>query len=142
MSQRAPIADLPEFGQLDRRGIAALVGVAPINRDSGPMRGKRTIAGGRADARNALYMATLSAIRSNPVISKHYKSLVERGRPPQVGASIVSFLRISNFDTTLKCGGFDDRLPWMQHRQAGCGTARGHTYERGRRPLKPGRTSC
>ena len=66
------IADLPELGQLDRRRIAALVGVAPINRDSGQMRGRRTIAGGRIDVRNALYMATLSAIRWNPVISQHY----------------------------------------------------------------------
>ena len=51
------IADLPELGQLDRRRVAALVGVAPVNRDSGQMRGKRTIAGGRADVRSALYMA-------------------------------------------------------------------------------------
>lgn len=78
------IADLPELGQLDRRRIAALVGVAPINRDSGQMRGKRTISGGRSDVRSALYMATLSAIRWNPVISKHYQSLVERGRPKKV----------------------------------------------------------
>jgi transposase len=78
------IADLPELGQLDRRRIAALVGVAPINRDSGQMRGKRTIAGGRSDVRSALYMATLSAIRWNPVISKHYQRLVERGRPKKV----------------------------------------------------------
>src|SRR5262249_13530427 len=79
------IADLPELGQLDRRRIAALVGVAPVNRDSGQMRGKRAIAGGRSDVRNALYMATLSAIRWNPVISKHYRGLVERGRPKKVG---------------------------------------------------------
>jgi transposase len=79
VTARTLIADLPELGQLDRRRIAALVGVAPINRDSGQMRGKRTLAGGRADVRNALYMATLAAIRWNPVISKHYKSLVERG---------------------------------------------------------------
>ena len=78
------IADLPELGQLDRRCLAALVGVAPINRDSGLMRGKRTIAGGRSDVRSALYMATLSAIRCNPVISKHYRSLAERGRPKKV----------------------------------------------------------
>ena len=85
------IADLPELGQLDRRRVAALVGVAPVNRNSGQMRGKRTIAGGRADVRNALYMATLSAIRWNPVISKHYKSLVERGRPKKV--AIVACMR-------------------------------------------------
>jgi transposase len=85
------IADLPELGQLDRRRLAALVGVAPINRDSGQMRGKRTIAGGRTDVRNALYMATLAATRWNPVISKHYHSLVERGRPKKV--ALVACMR-------------------------------------------------
>ena len=85
------IADLPELGQLDRRRIAALVGVAPINRDSGQMRGRRTIAGGRTDVRNALYMAALSAIRWNPVISEHYQSLVERGRPKKV--ALVACMR-------------------------------------------------
>jgi transposase len=85
------IADLPELGQLDRRRVAALVGVAPVNRDSGQMRGKRTIAGGRVDVRNALYMATLSAVRWNPVISKHYRSLVERGRPKMV--ALVACMR-------------------------------------------------
>lgn len=85
------IADLPELGQLDRRRIAALVGVAPLNRDSGQMRGRRTIAGGRTEVRNALYMATLSAIRWNPVISKHYQSLVDRGRPRKV--ALVACMR-------------------------------------------------
>ena len=85
------IADLPELGQLDRRRIAALVGVAPINRDSGQMRGRRMIAGGRTDVRNALYMAALSAIRWNPVISEHYRSLVERGRPKKV--ALVACMR-------------------------------------------------
>src|SRR3974377_685982 len=85
------IADLPELGQLDRRRVAALVGVAPVNRDSGQMRGKRTIAGGRTDVRNALYMATLSGIRWNPVISKHYKCLVDRGRPKKV--ALVACMR-------------------------------------------------
>lgn len=85
------IADLPELGQLDRRQVAALVGVAPINRDSGQMHGKRTIAGGRTDVRNALYMATLSATRWNPVISKHYQSLVGRGLPKKV--ALVACMR-------------------------------------------------
>jgi transposase len=91
VTSRTLIADLPELGQLDRRRIAALVGVAPVNRDSGQMRGRRTIAGGRADVRNALYMATLSATRWNPVISQHYKSLVERGRPKKV--ALVACMR-------------------------------------------------
>jgi transposase len=91
VTARTLIADLPELGQLDRRRIAALVGVAPVNRDSGQMRGKRTIAGGRIEVRNVLYMATLSATRWNPVISQHYKSLVERGRPRKV--ALVACMR-------------------------------------------------
>lgn len=85
------IADLPELGQLDRRRVAALVGVAPINRDSGQMRGKRTIAGGRIEVRNALYMATLAAVRWNPVINRHYHGLVDRGRPKKV--ALVACMR-------------------------------------------------
>jgi len=91
VTSRTLIADLPALGQLDRRRIAALVGVAPVNRDSGQMRGRRTIAGGRTDVRNALYMATLSATRWNPVIRQHYKSLVERGRPKKV--ALVACMR-------------------------------------------------
>ena len=91
VTARTLIADLPELGQLDRRRIAALVGVAPINRDSGQMRGRRTIAGGRTDVRSVLYMATLSATQWNPVISDHYKALVERGRPKKV--ALVACMR-------------------------------------------------
>jgi transposase len=91
VTSRTLIADLPELGILDRRQIAALVGVAPINRDSGQMRGRRTIAGGRADVRSILYMATLSAARWNPVISEHYKALVARGRPKKV--ALVACMR-------------------------------------------------
>jgi transposase len=77
---RTLIADLPELGRLDRRKIAALVGVAPINRDSGLMRGRRTIAGGRAPVRTALYMAALVASRSNPVIAPYYQKLRAAGK--------------------------------------------------------------
>jgi transposase len=69
---RTLIAELPELGRLDRRKIAALVGVAPVNRDSGLARGRKTIAGGRAPVRTALYMAALVVSRSNPVIAAHY----------------------------------------------------------------------
>jgi transposase len=96
------IADLPELGQLDRRRIAALVGVAPMHRDSGQMRGKRTIAGGRAEVRAALYMATLAATRWNPVIRKHYKSLVERGRPKKV-ALVACMRRAFSASSTPLC---------------------------------------
>lgn len=84
VTSRTLIAEMSELGGLDRRRVAALVGVAPINRDSGQMRGHRAIAGGRTTVRNALYMATLSAARHNPVIKAHYQQLVARGRPKKV----------------------------------------------------------
>jgi len=77
-------AKLPELGHLDRRTIAALVGVAPLNRDSGAFRGKRFVHGGRADVRTALYMATLAAIRCNPVIRAFHHRLIAAGKPPKV----------------------------------------------------------
>ena len=84
VTARTLIAELPELGQLDRRRIAALVGVAPVNRDSGQMRGHRAIAGGRTSVRNTLFMATLTAARWNPVIRAHYTQLIARGRPKKV----------------------------------------------------------
>jgi transposase len=102
------IADLPELGQLDRRRLAALVGVAPINRDSGKMRGRRTIAGGRTDVRNVLYMATLSAIRWNPVISRHYQNLLQRGRPKKV-ALIACMRRLLGILNAI----IRDKAPWQ-----------------------------
>lgn len=78
---RALIADLPELGSLTRRRIAALVGVAPFNRDSGSMRGRRAIAGGRHTVRTVLFMATLTATRCNPAIRAAYMRLVAAGKP-------------------------------------------------------------
>lgn len=78
------LADLPELGQLNRRQIAALTGVAPLNRDSGTLRGKRTIWGGRATVRGALYMATLVATRFNPVIKQIYQRLLSAGKLKKV----------------------------------------------------------
>ena len=77
---RTLIAELPELGHLDRRKIAALVGVAPINRDSGTLRGRRTIAGGRPAVRTALYMAALVASRANPLIAAYYAKLRAAGK--------------------------------------------------------------
>lgn len=91
ITARTLIADLPELGRLDRRRIAALVGVAPINRDSGQMRGHRAIAGGRTAVRNVLYMATLVATRWNPVIKAHYARIVQAGRPKKL--AIVACMR-------------------------------------------------
>lgn len=78
------MAELPELGTLNRRQICALAGVAPFNRDSGTLRGRRCVWGGRAPVRNALYMATISAIRCNPVISAFYRRLLEAGKPTKV----------------------------------------------------------
>lgn len=78
------LASLPELGTLDRKSIAALVGVAPFNRDSGNMRGRRAIWGGRAPVRCALYMATLSSVRFNPLIKDFYHRLILAGKPPKV----------------------------------------------------------
>jgi transposase len=75
---------LPELGTLKRKPLAALVGVAPFNCDSGTLRGKRHCFGGRAELRSALYMATLSAIRCNPVIKPFYQRLVAAGKPKKV----------------------------------------------------------
>jgi transposase len=69
---------LPELGKLNRQQIAALVGVAPFNCDSGKMRGKRSIWGGRAHVRCALYMAALVASRHNPVIKAYYQRLLTK----------------------------------------------------------------
>jgi transposase len=75
---------VPELGQLDRRAIAALVGLAPFNRDSGVMRGRRSIYGGRSHVRTLLYMAATTAIRCNPVIRTFYERLRSRGKPHKV----------------------------------------------------------
>jgi len=78
------IARLPELGSLNRKEVAALVGVAPFNRDSGTLRGKRTVWGGRGPLRTALYMATLVATRYNPVLRDFYHRLCAAGKPKKV----------------------------------------------------------
>ena len=85
------LAYLPELGTLDRRQIAALVGVAPFNRDSGTLRGKRTVWGGRARVRAVLYMGTLSATRYNPFIRDFYQRLLAHGKPKKV--ALVACMR-------------------------------------------------
>lgn len=84
VSSATLLAMLPELGTLDRRQIAALVGVAPLNRDSGAHRGKRSIWGGRANVRAVLHMATLVAVRHNPRLGTFYEGLVARGKKPKV----------------------------------------------------------
>lgn len=92
------LADLPELGELNNKEISKLVGVAPINRDSGKLRGKRRIQGGRANIRTVLYMATLSATQCNPVIKTFYKKLVAQGKHKKVAltACMRKFIIILN----------------------------------------------
>lgn len=85
------LAELPELGQLDRRQIAALVGVAPVAHDSGTLRGKRAIAGGRARVRQVLYMAALVGVRRNPLLTAFYARLLAAGKPKKV--ALVACMR-------------------------------------------------
>ena len=89
--QATSLALLPELGRLSRQQIAKLVGVAPMNRDSGQTTGKRRIRGGRAPVRVALYMATLSAVRWDPVMRAHYQQLRARGKLGKV--ALVACMR-------------------------------------------------
>ena len=89
---------LPELGSLGRRQIAALVGLAPFNRDSGMMRGQRRIWGGRAEVRSVLYMATLAAVRGENAIAAFHRRMVEKGKPAKVAlvAAMRKLLTILN----------------------------------------------
>lgn len=89
--QATSLALLPELGRLTRQQIAKLVGIAPMNRDSGQMHGKRRIRGGRAPVRVALYMATLSAVRWDPIMRAHYQQLRARGKLGKV--ALVACMR-------------------------------------------------
>jgi transposase len=84
VSARTLVAELPELGRLNRKQIASLVGLAPIARDSGTWRGKRSIRGGRGQVRGALYMATVTAVRSNFHIRAFYQRLCAAGKPHKV----------------------------------------------------------
>ncbi len=98
------LAELPELGQLCRRRIAALVGVAPLNRDSGQMRGQRSIWGGRADVRKTLYMATLVAVRHSPVFKAFYERLVAAGKPKKVALVAAMRKLLTTLNAIAKSG--------------------------------------
>jgi transposase len=108
ITARTLIAELPELGRLDRRRIAALVGVAPVNRDSGAWRGHRAIAGGRATVRTTLYMAALSATSRNPALRALYLRLRQRGRPAK--SALVAAMRklLTILNAIMR-----DRRPWQ-----------------------------
>jgi len=98
LTRAAMLAWLPELGSLKRRQIAALVGIAPFNRDSGTHRGARVIWGGRAQVRRILYMATVAGIRCNPVLREFYQRLRAQGKPAKVAltACMRKLLTIMN----------------------------------------------
>lgn len=101
------IAGLPELGTLSRRQIAALCGVAPLNRDSGLFRGRRTIWGGRAHVRSVLYMAAVCASRFNPAIRRFYRRLVEAGKKPKVALTACMRKLLCILNVIMK-----NRTPW------------------------------
>lgn len=111
-------ANLPELGTLAHKQIAALVGVAPLNRDSGTLRGKRTVWGGRAQVRTALYMAAIVAARFNPVIRAFYQRLCAAGKAKNV--ALVACMRklLTIVNAMLK-----HRTPWRQGMAAACAGA-------------------
>ena len=98
------LADLPELGQLNRQKIAALVGGAPFNHDSGKRRGKRRIFGGRNSVRSVLYMATLSGIRHNPVIRSFYQRLLAKGKVKKVALTACMRKLLVILNTMVKSG--------------------------------------
>ena len=98
------LAELPELGKLDRKKIAALVGVAPFNRDSGFMQGKRAIWGGRASVRTVLYMAIHSARRFNPVIKAFYDRLIQSGKLPKVALTACMRKMLTILNAMLASG--------------------------------------
>jgi len=105
---RTLIAELPELGSLDRRKIAALVGLAPFNRDSGTLRGRRMIAGGRAPVRAVLYMAALVASRRNPLIRAFYQRLLAAGKPKKLALTACMRKLLTILNAIVR-----DRTPWQ-----------------------------
>lgn len=113
------ITELPELGKLNRKQIAALVGVAPLNRDSGTFRGTRRIWGGRAAVRSCLYMAALSAAHHNPVIRKSYRRLLSKGKPKKVALTACMRKLLVTLNVMVRdqrtWGAFGAPLPQLQH---------------------------
>ena len=101
------LADLPELGTLSRKQIAALVGVAPLTCDSGTLRGRRIVWGGRARVRAALYMAALVATRCNPVIRDFYQRLLVAGKPKKVALVACMHKLLTILNALLRQG-----VPW------------------------------
>jgi transposase len=103
------LAELPELGTLDRKRLAALVGVAPLNRDSGTLRGKRLVWGGRGRVRTALYMAALVAVRHNALLRAFYARLLRAGKPKKVALTACMHKLLLILNAVLRAG-----APWRQ----------------------------
>ena len=112
---RTLLAELPELGTLTRKQIAALVGVAPLNRDSGTFRGKRTIWGGRATVRAVLYMGALVAARHNAVLRAFYQRLRGAGKAPKVALTACMRKLLTILNAILK-----HRTPWRERAAHAC----------------------
>jgi transposase len=96
------VPGVPELGQLGRRPIAALVGLAPFPRDSGASRGKRAIWGGRAVVRTALYLAAMSGVRFNPVLRAYYQRLVAAGKPKKAALIAAAHKLLTILNTMVR----------------------------------------
>ena len=107
-TQAMLMAALPELGTLTHREIAKLVGVAPLNCDSGKFKGKRTTWGGRANVRAALYMAALSASRFDPTIKAFYQRLLLAGKPKKVALIACMHKLLTIINAVIKSG-----MPWQ-----------------------------
>ncbi len=105
---RTLLADLPELGTLNRKQVAAMVGVAPLNRDSGTLRGHRRVWGGRAPVRAALYMSALAATRFNPVIKAFYQRLCAAGKAKKVALTACMHKLLMILNAMMKHG-----TPWQ-----------------------------
>ena len=105
VAQRSAIAiitAIPELGTLSSKQVASLAGLAPFNRDSGTMRGKRSISGGRKTARKALYMAALVGTRHNPVLKEFYQRLRAAGKPFKVAITATMRKLLTHLNALLK----------------------------------------
>jgi len=107
LTSQSLLAWLPELGTLNRKQIAALVGVAPFNRDSGQMRGRRTVWGGRKQVRPSLYMATIAACRFNPAIQNFYQRLLQAGKRKKVAITACMRKLLTILNAVLK-----HQQPW------------------------------
>ena len=107
LTSQSLLAWVPELGALNRKQIAALVGVAPFNRDSGQMRGRRTVWGGRKQVRPSLYMATIAACRANPVIRTFYQRLLQAGKRKKVAITACMRKLLTILNAVLK-----HQQPW------------------------------